>query len=149
VNPTTSFRQVRCLLVLAPLLAWAGCAHTAQPNAMSGMPIVTPSSMPDGLVAPRLLQAVNPSYPTEMRARGITSTVKLSCVVDANGAVKDVALLDDEAGGFADAAIAAVAKWSFTPGTRNGAPTPMRVIVPVTFTLEEGDAHNTRMAASK
>jgi protein TonB len=63
--------------------------------------------------------------------------VLLSVQVDATGAPERVEV--QESSGFAvldAAALAAVERWRFEPGTMDGVPVPTRVEVPIRFELE-------------
>jgi protein TonB len=78
-----------------------------------------------------------PPYPLSARRRRQEGEVLLSVRVDATGRAESVEVL--ESSGFAAldaAALAAVERWEFEPGTLDGAPVPTRVEVPIRFELE-------------
>ncbi|MBM3818936.1 MAG: TonB family protein [Acidimicrobiia bacterium] len=59
-----------------------------------------------------------------------------------DGTVGDVTVKRslDATSGLDRSAIDAIRMWTFTPGTRNGRPVPVRVAVNMTFTLTEPPA---------
>ena len=77
-----------------------------------------------------------PEYPSRARRRHLQGTVLLDLLVTAEGLVATVALHESSGHSLLDeAAKRAVIRWQFTPGTRNGVPIPMHVLVPVRFQL--------------
>jgi protein TonB len=78
---------------------------------------------------------VNPIYPQEAQAAGVSGVVILEARIDADGSVsrtrilKSIPMLDD-------AAAAAVLQWEFTPTLLNGVPSPVVMTVTVNFTLQ-------------
>jgi periplasmic protein TonB len=90
-----------------------------------------------GVSAPRLLRDAKPQYTADaMRAR-IQGTVGLSCVVDADGRVRDCRLTRslDARYGLDLEAIRAAQRWQFEPGRRGNAPVPVRVAIEMAFTV--------------
>ena len=71
-----------------------------------------------------------------MRAR-IQGTVGLSCVVDADGRVRDCRLTRslDARYGLDVEAIRAAQRWQFEPGRRGNAPVAVRVAIEMAFTV--------------
>jgi len=88
---------------------------------------------PEVDVAPQILQVVKPIYPPlAMRAR-IGGTVLLRVLVGENGAPTDVQVVRGASGGLTESAVAAVRKWRFTPGQRNGVPVRAWTTIPIPF----------------
>ena len=89
----------------------------------------------DGVVAPRLIKEYKPSYTPAARASGITGLIEMECVVLTDGTVGDVSVtkpLDPEL----DAeAVRTLRQWTFTPGTKDGEPVPVQVMVQMSFSL--------------
>jgi periplasmic protein TonB len=91
----------------------------------------------NGVLAPRLLRQVRPSYTADaMRAR-LQGLVKLECVVMPDGSVGRVRVMQslDATFGLDQEAIKAARQWRFTPGTRFGQPVPVLVTIDLEFVL--------------
>jgi protein TonB len=87
--------------------------------------------------APRARTRVAPEFPTRARAQGITGSVTLFFVVDVDGSVQDVYVVESiPAGVFDEAAIEAVKQWEFDPGLHEGMPVAVRVRQTLTFSLD-------------
>jgi TonB family protein len=93
-----------------------------------------------------LLSAPQPEYPTLAAASGIHGRVIALVTVDENGIPRDPKVISvsatNPAGelikaaktfGFEQAAIAAVRKWVFAPGFKDGVPTSAKLVVEVNF----------------
>ena len=78
----------------------------------------------------RLVQSVPPKYPVE--ARSVQGTVVLKAVVDANGKVEGLRLVEGNAT-LAAAAIQAVKQWRYRPYLREGKAQAFQTIVIVDF----------------
>jgi periplasmic protein TonB len=78
----------------------------------------------------RLVQSVPPKYPVE--ARSAQGTVVLKAVVDANGKVEGLRLVEGNAT-LASAAIQAVKQWHYRPYLRDGKAQAFQTIVIVDF----------------
>jgi len=80
----------------------------------------------------RLMRSVPPKYPAEARAGGADGTVVLKEIVDENGKVEGVRLVEGDAT-LAAAAIQAVKQWRYRPYLRNGKALPFQTVVIVDF----------------
>jgi protein TonB len=78
----------------------------------------------------RLVQSVPPKYPVE--ARSAQGTVVLKAVVDANGKIEGLRLVEGNAT-LAEAAIQAVKQWRYRPYLRDGKAQAFQTIVIVDF----------------
>ncbi len=79
-----------------------------------------------------------PRYPALARKRGIEGTVLLNVLVDRHGKVADLQIAETSGHKILDkAAIRAVERWIFSPGTTNNENTDMWVHVPVRFALQD------------
>ena len=88
---------------------------------------------PEVDVAPKILRVVKPTYPPlALRAR-LGGTVLLRVLVAENGAPADVQVIQGASGGLTESAVAAVRKWRFIPGQRNGAPVKAWTTIPIPF----------------
>ncbi len=77
-----------------------------------------------------------PRYPALARRRRYTGTVILEVLVDAKGRASKVKVASSSGYSLLDeAALKAVRRWQFAPGTEGGRPTAMRVKVPIRFRL--------------
>ena len=63
-----------------------------------------------------------PTYPQSAWATGVQGTVTLEVVVDTDGRVGQVEVLEGLPHGISEAAVAAVQRWRFRPATRDGEP---------------------------
>lgn len=64
---------------------------------------------------PALQSEVRTPYPEEARSRGIQGAVKMDLLIDENGVVRDVRLLEGPGYGLNEAALAAVRAFRFSP----------------------------------
>ena len=88
-----------------------------------------------GFAMPRLPKPV-PQYTKEALSRRIQGTVMLSAVVSPDGAAYEIAVIKslDPKFGLDQSAVNTLRKTRFTPGTRDGRPVPVRVVVEYSFT---------------
>ncbi len=136
MKPSSFAHSARRVSVLAILITLAGCAHTAlRSNSEPAGP--TAANLPPGIVAPRALHIVNPMYPYQMKRLGVTGTVNLKCLIAANGNIGDIEVISATHAEFTDAAVEAVKRWTFAPGTRDGQPTAQRIMLPISFYLTD------------
>ena len=91
-----------------------------------------------GIVMPVVLREVKPDYTDEAKRERIQGTVEMGVVVKDDGTVGDVTVTRslDAKYGLDEQAVAAMKKWRFRPGTKDGKPVPVRVFVEMTFTLK-------------
>ena len=91
----------------------------------------------DGVTSPMLIHETKPNYtPEAMRAR-LQGLVVMECVVERDGSVGPVRVTRsvDPVYGLDDAAVRTLKQWRFKPGTKDGAPVRVAVIVEMSFTL--------------
>lgn len=78
-----------------------------------------------------------PDYPYQARRRGFEGTVVIEALISVSGRVADLRLAASSGHRSLDkAAIKAVRKWRFTPGSQGGVMKEMWVRVPVSFRLK-------------
>lgn len=85
------------------------------------------------LSAPVATQKVDPAYPVELMRHNVQGTVTLRAVIRSDGSVGEVSVLrgiDDRLDEYARAALA---RWRFQPGTKNGAPVDLEAVVRIPF----------------
>jgi len=80
----------------------------------------------------RLTHSVQPKYPEEASSGQAQGTVVLKEIVDANGKVEGVRLVEGDAT-LATAAIKAVKQWRYRPYVRNGKAQPFQTVVIIDF----------------
>jgi protein TonB len=90
-----------------------------------------------GATEPTLLRGVDPKYTTDAMRAKIQGVVKLEVVVEPDGTVKNVRILQslDRAHGLDLEAIKTAREWRFKPATFQGKPVPFIVIIEMTFNL--------------
>lgn len=90
--------------------------------------------------APVAVENQPPDYPELARRRGWEGTVLLAVRVGMDGRVDQAGVRTGSSYRLLDeAALEAVRRWRFQPGTRNGRPEVMEVLVPVHFVLREAE----------
>ena len=80
---------------------------------------------------------VLPAYPAEMRRAGIEGKVRVEIMVDREGKVKRVRVLDTENATFAEAVRDAVRRWQFVPAGTDFRRDHRHAYLTVRFVLEE------------
>ena len=91
----------------------------------------------DGVTLPETVLGVKPDYtPAALQAR-IQGAVRMNAVVEADGSVKDVEIVQslDTEFGLDDQATSALKQWEFKPGLWMGEPVPVLITVDMAFTL--------------
>jgi len=78
-----------------------------------------------------------PNYPSSMRQEGSSGRVLVEFTVDPRGGVRNAVAVESTRREFEDSACAAVAKWKFRPGWKNGHAVYARMQVPIVFTLDQ------------
>lgn len=110
-----------------------------KPESSSGSPSSRATSASDqaspvsDLSAPSAMRKVDPAYPLELMRQNVGGTVILYAVIHADGTVGNVRVLrsvDDRLDQFAREALA---KWQFSPATRNGAAVEVEATFRVPF----------------
>ncbi|HWY46947.1 MAG TPA: TonB family protein [Bryobacteraceae bacterium] len=86
-----------------------------------------------GVTPPRLLHNVEPEYSTEARADHIQGTVILQLAVDQKGRPTGITVISPLGFGLDERALAAVEKWEFAPGMKDGKPVKILATVEVNF----------------
>ncbi len=87
---------------------------------------------------PQVLSKVRPVYPYRARLKEISGKVVLKFIVNKNGSVTNVSVVNAEPKGvFEKRAIAAIKKWNFEPGYYQGKAVNTWVTLPIRFELAE------------
>ena len=83
---------------------------------------------------PQMVQLATPEYPSLARAAGVQGTVTLDFLVDADGSVKDIQVVDGP-DALDEAARDALLRSTIRPATQGGQPVPARMQQRFTFRL--------------
>jgi periplasmic protein TonB len=91
----------------------------------------------NGVMPPKLLVEVKPSYTAEAMRAKIQGVVTLEAIVNPDGSVGSVQVIRslDPTFGLDEEAKRTVRKWRFAPGTKLGQAVPVLVEIEMTFTL--------------
>jgi protein TonB len=85
--------------------------------------------------APTVINRVEPVYPEVARKARISGIVIVECIIDKTGNVTNVQVLKPLPFGLDQAAVDAVRRWKFRPGTLNGQPVDVIFNLTVNFKL--------------
>ena len=83
--------------------------------------------------APKVLRQIEPEFSPSARADHVQGTVVIELVVNELGKPVNLKLLSPLGFGLDERAIAAVEKWEFKPGTRDGKPVSTQATIEVSF----------------
>jgi TonB family protein len=136
------------LLVGSPALAQPATAAptgSETPAAPAAAQAVEPSGpTPDGaaphVIAPELLEQVEPVYPEAARAAGLEARVSLRLDIDREGRVAQALVVEPQGHGFDEAALHAAKQLSFQPARRDGQPIAVRILFHYDFKLAPAPA---------
>lgn len=84
--------------------------------------------------APRLRKRIEPKYPAEAKDQMVQGTVRLSAVIEENGRIQEVGLLEGPLALYG-ASRKAVGEWEFEPARMNGHAVAMMTQIEVNFSL--------------
>ena len=84
---------------------------------------------------PRAVVRVSPVYPYRMKTAGIEGYAHLDLMIDEGGRVVDAKLRRSSHQAFAEAAVKAIYKWKFEPGTIDGKAVKVKRVQKIAFTL--------------
>lgn len=84
--------------------------------------------------AAELAQRVNPVYPAQAREQMAQGTVQVSATIGKDGIPRNLKVVRGDPR-FADAAIAAIARWRYSPAVLNGQPIESQLIITINFQL--------------
>ena len=91
---------------------------------------------PELLDRREMAAAIGRSYPSGLRAQGVTGGVTLELVTSREGAVESVSVVNASDPQFGDAARAVAARMRFRPASVRGIPVRCRFTLPVSFELQ-------------
>ena len=87
------------------------------------------------LTEPVLLYKVDPEYSEEARKAKLQGVVMVRAVIDVRGQVQNIAVAQGLGLGLDERAMAAVEKWKFRAGMRNGKPVATSALIQLSFRL--------------
>ena len=108
-----------------PLVPAAPAADAAGPLVIGG-----------DVKAPVIVQRVDPVYPEVARRARISGVVHLRCIIDKEGRIRDAAVVRSTFGGLDQAALDAVQRWRFVPGSLHGRPVDTIFELTISFTMK-------------
>lgn len=85
------------------------------------------------LVAPVATRTADPGYPLELMRQNVHGTVILSAVINADGSVGEVRVLNSIDDRLDEYASNALARWRFLPALKNGNPVALQAVVMIPF----------------
>jgi len=85
------------------------------------------------LVAPVATRSADPGYPLELMRQNVRGTVTLSAVINADGSVGEVRVLNSIDDRLDEYASNALARWRFLPALKNGSPVALQAVVMIPF----------------
>jgi TonB family protein len=89
----------------------------------------------EGVIAPKLLEKVEPDYTEAAKDAKIEGTVVLMVVVEVDGKIHDAQIIQGIDDGLDANAVAAVQLWQFEPARKDGEPVPVAAKIQVNFRL--------------
>jgi TonB family protein len=91
-----------------------------------------------GLVLPKVKEEAKPVYPSQARNRKIEGVVEVEAVVGPDGKVDRVRVTKslDKEYGLDEEALRTARDWTFEPGTLNGKPVPVLVVIQLEFRVK-------------
>lgn len=89
-----------------------------------------------GLVMPRPISMPKPAYSRDAVQAKIQGNVSVSAVVEKDGTVGGVSVVQSLDPGLDAEAVRAARMWRFEPGRKDGKPVPVQVTLEMTFTLK-------------
>jgi TonB family protein len=101
---------------------------------VAGPPITDVVHVPGGEVRPAtVLTRVEPRYPTAFARAGVAATVRIRCIIDRNGRIRDVEIVDSSFPPFNQSVLDALQQWTFLPGSMRGQAVDTYFELTVTF----------------
>ncbi|PYP91290.1 MAG: hypothetical protein DMG65_08430 [Candidatus Angelobacter sp. Gp1-AA117] len=92
----------------------------------------TPGTV-EGVSAPVAVSKVDPAYPAALMRDKVEGTVVLRAVIKSDGSVGEIRVLQGLNDTLDENAEAALQKWHFRPGTKNGAPVDLEAVIKIPF----------------
>jgi TonB family protein len=106
----------------------------AQPQPAPRQTSPAPVRVSGGVMAGQIVSKVNPVYPPDAKAAGISGTVVLHAIIGADGAVQNLAVVSGPPE-LQSSALDAVKQWIYKPYLLNGNPTEVETTITVNYSL--------------
>ncbi len=90
----------------------------------------------EDVMAPIAIEKIQPGYPEEARKQKHQGRVVLRMVINADGEVEGVEVIEGQPYGLSEAAVAAARSWRFSPAMRHDEPVAVFYVVTINFRLE-------------
>jgi TonB family protein len=88
--------------------------------------------------AAMILKRVQPVYPADMKANGVTGTVMIEALIRKDGTLSDLHVMNNDVDpGLVTAATDAVSQWQYRPALLNGQPVVVLTNISVSFELSQ------------
>jgi TonB family protein len=91
------------------------------------------------IAAPVAISKVDPAYPADALRDNVEGTVTLYAVIHTNGSVSDIKVLNSVDPRLDEAAVKALSRWRFSPGTKAGDPVELEAVVMIPFRKHHPD----------
>jgi TonB family protein len=89
-----------------------------------------------GVQGPMITRESKPGYPAQAKANRIQGLIRMECVVLADGTIGDVKVTQPLDVELDNEAVNTIRMWQFKPGTVDGKPVPVQVMVEMSFSLK-------------
>jgi protein TonB len=90
----------------------------------------------EGVKAPQLIREVKPKYTADAMRRKVEGTVEVDAVILADGTVGDITVKRSLDPDLDEEAVKAAKQWRFRPGTKDGDPVAVQVLIELTFRMK-------------
>ncbi len=87
----------------------------------------------DTIVAPKVIHQVLPDYPDELRKKGVEGKVKLQVMIDKQGNIQKIKVIQPLHPFLDFSAVQAVLQWKFEPALKKEKPIPVRTVLVIDF----------------
>ena len=133
-----SCRTLALALVAPAMVALFGCSTGPFATSKSDTSTAAVTPPAPAIVLP-VAQGNNqpPAYPVTMLSTAKPGLVYVDCVVDETGRVLMAVVQNSTHPMFNKTTLEAVNGWTFKPGTKDGKPAAMRVVVPVEYVVKD------------
>ena len=129
-------RNFQLALTLAVVAAFAQpLLLLCQEESTKGAPEKVYRVIGGSVKAPRAIYAPDPEYTEKARKERQQGTVLIRMVVGSDGLPRDVEVYRSLSADLDESAVNTVKKWKFAPGTKDGEPVAVQIIVEISFHL--------------
>jgi TonB family protein len=123
------------ILLGAATVAATQASDTSQKAGPVPLKVCSKENAPPCANAPKPLFTPDPEYSDKARKKKCRGTVLLETVVGTDGVPRDIRVTQPQGCGLNEQAIQALQKWRFEPGTRDGKPVPVSLMIEMDFRL--------------